>query len=624
MWDAASLQPLLELAHASRVLSVSFSGGVLATAAGDVVRLWDSQTGACLRSLEVHTNRVSSVLFAPEAGSLRLLSTSWDTTARVWDVSGVFQGRAPVCLRTLRHAREVNAAAWSADGALVATAPHEGEVRLWDAHSASCLGALGGEAGLPRCSALCFAADGTMVGGFEEGTLRVWGFPPVFRWLGGLRLEAFYDALCARRPGLGLRDIPLLTEHDLLGLGMADEQVSRFLDYASQLAAARFALSDVSPFAQLQSFLSRLLAAEGEALPEAALRGVCERLRLATVVELGAYTAEELRAGGIPTLAAAQAIERAAEDAGYGEVVRQRRGEERERRREAGRLAGITARSQPAAVAASLERLAASGPPPTASAFFVCHSREESETAALALAEELVAASDEVLGFCVDEAWVGHQTFASDEATEEAMLAGVTGASAFLLLLTRGTLARPYCLLECRAAMASQKPVVVVHEGDPRLGGAEFEDCLAGAPADVSGWLRQAFRVSHRRRKEERHLMVLEVFKRVDDQGGVFHALLSIAAHAELLAELAALRRELANERLLVEEFAEGTLVSEISMLKAELDAAESRAAQAEAEVGRLQAEACEWEEQLGRSLEREREARADAAALALALEGRR
>ena len=48
------------------------------------VRLWDIETGRCLRVLEGHTQRVSSVVWS--ADQHYALSDSWDCTVRLWDL----------------------------------------------------------------------------------------------------------------------------------------------------------------------------------------------------------------------------------------------------------------------------------------------------------------------------------------------------------------------------------------------------------------------------------------------------------------------------------------------------------------------------------------------------------
>jgi WD40 repeat protein len=82
---------------------VAWSGDqrqVLSGSWDQTVRLWDVETGRCLRVLEGHTGKVRSVAFGTDK---RLaLSGSSDNTVRLWDVE---TGR---CLCMLEgHASEV-------------------------------------------------------------------------------------------------------------------------------------------------------------------------------------------------------------------------------------------------------------------------------------------------------------------------------------------------------------------------------------------------------------------------------------------------------------------------------------------------------------------------------------
>jgi WD40 repeat protein len=86
--------------QADRVYSVAFSpdGQILASGNNDrTIRLWDVNTGSCLKILKGHDDRVRSIAFS-SVGSL-LVSGSEDGTMKLWDV------QTSKCLKTLRSDR---------------------------------------------------------------------------------------------------------------------------------------------------------------------------------------------------------------------------------------------------------------------------------------------------------------------------------------------------------------------------------------------------------------------------------------------------------------------------------------------------------------------------------------
>jgi WD40 repeat protein len=101
------------------------------------MRLWDVESGRCLRVFEGHTSDVMSVAWS--ADQRRALSGSYDDTVRLWDVES---GR---CLRVLEgHRGIVWSVAWSADQRRALSGSYDNTVRLWDVGSGHCLRVLEG------------------------------------------------------------------------------------------------------------------------------------------------------------------------------------------------------------------------------------------------------------------------------------------------------------------------------------------------------------------------------------------------------------------------------------------------------------------------------------------------
>lgn len=130
------------------------------------VRLWDLETGNCIRMLKGHTARIMSVAWS--ADQRRALSASDDKTLRLWNIE---TGR---CLRVLKgHTAEVHSVAWSTDNRHAISGSWDHTVRLWDLERNLCLRVLEGHDSEVLCVELSVDQRRALSGSFDN-TIRLW------------------------------------------------------------------------------------------------------------------------------------------------------------------------------------------------------------------------------------------------------------------------------------------------------------------------------------------------------------------------------------------------------------------------------------------------------------------
>jgi hypothetical protein len=94
------------------------------------------------------------------------------------------------------------------------------------------------------------------------------------------------------------------------------------------------------------------------------------------------------------------------------------------------------------------------------------------------------------------------------------MRRGIQQAAAFLLFLSEGVLERPFCQFEIREALALNKPMLLIHESDPRFGSFDFGKAGNTAPADLKEMLNSHESLPFRRRGYERDGMLQSLIER--------------------------------------------------------------------------------------------------------------
>ncbi|MHC5830424.1 MAG: WD40 repeat domain-containing protein, partial [Nostoc sp.] len=115
------------------VWSIAFNpdGEMIVSSSEDhTVKLWDTVTGQCIRTLKGYTNAFRLIAFSPDGKTW--VSGSGDRHGRLWNVE------AGVCLKTLPgHTSLVVSVAFSPNGKTLASGSTS--VKLWDSSTGKCL-----------------------------------------------------------------------------------------------------------------------------------------------------------------------------------------------------------------------------------------------------------------------------------------------------------------------------------------------------------------------------------------------------------------------------------------------------------------------------------------------------
>jgi len=138
---------------------------VITAGGGKDARVWDAATGALVRTLAGHTDRVMAAVWSHDG--TRIATTGGDQTVRIWNAAT----GAPLTVFRAPDTQFLDVS-WSPDDTQLASGGHSGEVMVWDARTGSRRVLLGHSGAVPQVS---WSSDGALLwSSGTDGTARVW------------------------------------------------------------------------------------------------------------------------------------------------------------------------------------------------------------------------------------------------------------------------------------------------------------------------------------------------------------------------------------------------------------------------------------------------------------------
>lgn len=167
LWDVETGEGVRRFDFSGQGRSLAFApdGRTIVEGFRDIA-LGDVATGALIGELEGHEGQVDSVAFTPDGG--KLLSGSWDGTAKLWNIA------TGEVVRTFGgHTDAVRAVALSPDGRTALSASDDKTLKMWDVKTGDELRTFKGHQ--DQVWSVVFAPDGrTALSASRDGTMKLW------------------------------------------------------------------------------------------------------------------------------------------------------------------------------------------------------------------------------------------------------------------------------------------------------------------------------------------------------------------------------------------------------------------------------------------------------------------
>jgi WD40 repeat protein len=121
--------------HNDTIYSIAISSEdefIVSASMDKTIKIWDFNTGKCLKTLEGHTSAVESI--AISCCDEYIVSGSWDKTIKIWDV------KTGKCLKTLKgHNDYILSIAISNEDEFIISGSRDGTIKIWDFETGECL-----------------------------------------------------------------------------------------------------------------------------------------------------------------------------------------------------------------------------------------------------------------------------------------------------------------------------------------------------------------------------------------------------------------------------------------------------------------------------------------------------